>query len=222
MYITKLLFMESVSIENLISDKSNCFYSNMWKSLWKQLYAFLIWWGRPIVKGVLRRLTGLCELQRICYGEPVGAARTIAAERSLRLSSLTAIRAMVSHLDNVARDGRIRVDTQTQIMSCASILIMKVKKINHRVHPTFSASFERCVQLMWGYRQLCSDVELLRVTHYNSDKLNHEEKLLDLWRQLKPQEPLEARITKQWQDIGFQVIETDSRTRLLDNPLHTN
>jgi ELMO domain-containing protein len=178
----------------------------MWLSFWKQFWAALLWWGRPVLKGILRRCTGLCELQRICYGEPPGAARAISAERSLRLSRMTAIHAMISHLDDVANQCRLRVDTQTQILSCASVLVMQVKRINPRVHPTFSSSFERCVQLVWGYRQLYSQVEQLRTTQYDSDNLMHEQMLLDLWKQMMPQEPLEGRITKQWQDIGFQVV----------------
>ena len=38
---------------------------------------------RPLVKWFLRQTTRLCELQRICYGEPSGAPRTIAVGMKL-------------------------------------------------------------------------------------------------------------------------------------------
>lgn len=52
--------------------------------------------------------------------------------------------------------------------------------------------------------QLLAEVENLRKTTYDADDLNHERKLYDLWDNLMPHEKLESRVTKQWQDIGFQ------------------
>ena len=43
-----------------------------------QLYSLVLWYLRPLVKWFLRQTTRLCELQRICYGEPTGAPRTLA------------------------------------------------------------------------------------------------------------------------------------------------
>ena len=43
-----------------------------------QLYSLVMWYLRPLVKWFLRQTTRLCELQRICYGEPTGAPRTLA------------------------------------------------------------------------------------------------------------------------------------------------
>lgn len=47
-------------------------------------------------------------------------------------------------------------------------------------------------------------MENLRKTAYDADDLTHEQKLYDLWDNLMPHEKLESRVTKQWQDIGFQ------------------
>lgn len=42
---------------------------------------------RPLMKGFLRRTTGLCELQRICYGTSSSTSeRCLAVESSLKLS----------------------------------------------------------------------------------------------------------------------------------------
>ncbi|TKR79982.1 hypothetical protein L596_014122 [Steinernema carpocapsae] len=55
-----------------------------------------------------------------------------------------------------------------------------------------------------GYKKLCEDVEDRRLIAYCSDDEHHEKKLLKLWKLLNPEEELEARITKKWQQIGFQ------------------
>ena len=36
---------------------------------------------------------------------------------------------------------------------------------------------------------------------------SHEAKLLELWRTLFPDTPLEERITNQWKELGFQVLD---------------
>ncbi|MCL4134523.1 UNVERIFIED_CONTAM: hypothetical protein GTU68_015900, partial [Idotea baltica] len=57
---------------------------------------------------------------------------------------------------------------------------------------------------IWGYRQLVSSLEALRTTSYDSSNPEHEQKLLKLWSLLQPKVQLQSRISKQWQDIGFQ------------------
>lgn len=47
-------------------------------------------------------------------------------------------------------------------------------------------------------------VEDLRLEAYDPENVLHERKLMALWNTLMPDIPLESRITKQWQDIGFQ------------------
>ena len=44
---------------------------------------------RPLVKWFLRQTTRLCELQRICYGEAAGAARTCGVGKHCDLAELT-------------------------------------------------------------------------------------------------------------------------------------
>lgn len=47
-------------------------------------------------------------------------------------------------------------------------------------------------------------ISALRKEQFDSENTSHEGKLLELWDNLMPTQRLEARITKQWQDIGFQ------------------
>lgn len=73
--------------------------------------SFSIWWlftyyVRPILKWFLRKTTGLCELQRICYGSISGAPRVKGVEHSLSLSRRTEIRLLVAHLNDIASHRR--------------------------------------------------------------------------------------------------------------------
>lgn len=60
------------------------------------------------------------------------------------------------------------------------------------------------MEQIWGYRHLTRVIEDLRQTPFDSSNPAHEEKLLKLWSLMVPNVKLESRITKQWQDIGFQ------------------
>ncbi|KAL3990113.1 ELMO/CED-12 family protein [Acanthocheilonema viteae] len=55
-----------------------------------------------------------------------------------------------------------------------------------------------------GYRELCDHVEEMCREKYDPKNEAHEKRLLKLWELLMPKEDLEARLTDQWQKIGFQ------------------
>nr|CAH7738984.1 unnamed protein product [Callosobruchus chinensis] len=170
---------------------------------------FSIWWVfayyvRPIVKWFLRKTTGLCELQRICYGEVSGAPRIKAVEYSLSMSRAKQITQLIEHLNDVSDNRRFTGANEREILKGAVNTVLLVKNINPRVHYQFITSFGKCMEQIWGYRQLIAEVEELRRTTFDSDNIHHESKLYELWTNLMPQDTLESRITKQWQDIGFQ------------------
>lgn len=190
----------------------------MLQSSFYLLYAYL----RPLLKWFLHRFTGLCELQRLCYGTAEGARRTNSVEQSLRQSRHTKIRQMIIHLD-----GRVLQplpqpspgQQQQQLQLYQSDLkafvdqyvqpgvhaVQRAKRIDTRVHPDLGRMLRGCIESAWGYRRLYNAVETLRCTQFDSSCLEHETKLLRLWQLLNPDVELEARVTKQWQDIGFQV-----------------
>lgn len=168
------------------------------------LWIFISYYLRPLIKWFLRKTTGLCELQRICYGEINGAPRVKAVEQSLNLSKSPQIQHLILHLNNISDNKRFTGANEREVLKGAVNTILLVKHINPKVHIQFVKSFGKCVEQIWGYRQLISEVEELRRIQYDSDNLEHERKLCDLWNILMPDEPLESRITKQWQDIGFQ------------------
>uniref|UniRef100_A0A2R9C558 ELMO domain containing 1 n=1 Tax=Pan paniscus TaxID=9597 RepID=A0A2R9C558_PANPA len=142
------------------------------------------------LKFVMRKLTGRCELQRICYNTKPGASRTMKIETSLRDSKSKLLQTSVSvHPDAIEKTIED---------------IMELKKINPDVNPQLGISLQACLLQIVGYRNLIADVEKLRREAYDSDNPQHEEMLLKLWKFLKPNTPLESRISKQWCEIGFQ------------------
>lgn len=174
----------------------------MFYNLTNLIYLYL----RPIIKWFLHRFTRLCELQRICYGHPEGAPRIKAVENSLNLSRTPSIIYMIKNLNNVVQDDITELTFKQRLVSSAVQNVVSCKKINVKIHPDFPPLFRCCVELIWGYKRLYHTVEMIRNTPYDSEDWSHEEKLIELWNLLMPDVPLEQRITKQWQHIGFQVL----------------
>lgn len=170
-------------------------------NLWSIFYFYL----RPILKWLLRIFTRLCELQRICYGIPDGAARIKSVEKSLEQSRSSDIKLLIKTLDNDIKQTMTEKQFQHTIVYKATTRIMEIKNIKSLSHPDFYWLFWDCAEMIWGYKYLYHRVESLRMITYDCNNLDHERKLSDLWKLLMPNVKLESRITKQWQDIGFQV-----------------
>ncbi|XP_030374209.1 ELMO domain-containing protein 2 [Scaptodrosophila lebanonensis] len=167
-----------------------------------KILPFIFGYIRPFIKWFLHVFTRLSELQRICYGAKAGASRTRQVERSLQLSKHPDIKCLLLELDQAAPyadDAELLYFAQR-----ATHVIGKVKKIKPNVHPDFGRIFGNCITAIYGYKRLMHTAEQLRAEKYDAENPEHEQKLLQLWRLLMPEEPLTARITKQWQDIGFQ------------------
>lgn len=170
------------------------------------IWSVLQWYLRPIIKWFLRKTTSLCELQRICYGDPAGAKRTCNVEKSLMLSRTKDVQEVISYLDGVVAEQRFVPANFREVLTPSIAIILRVKKIKPQISGSFVISFRRCLEQIWSYKLLMNDVERLREMQFNSANPEHEEKLLKLWSLLVPNEDLIMRITKQWQYIGFQVI----------------
>lgn len=163
--------------------------------------SMLLWYLRPLVKWFLRQTTRLCELQRICYGETSGAPRTIAVEDSLAASRNKQIATLLKKVKDV---GNISDEEVKQLTEKSVKTVLKVKSIKPDLHRQFVTSLSACFKQMIGYRQLICQVETLRSSAYDEGKLEHEVQLLELWRLLQPDRDLDKRVTKRWQEIGFQ------------------
>ncbi|XP_030218298.1 ELMO domain-containing protein 1 isoform X1 [Gadus morhua] len=151
------------------------------------LYCKCLWRG---LKFVARKLTGRCELQRICYNNKHGARRTLKIESSLKYSKNELLRSALSvHPDKVEKS----IDD-----------IMALKKINLDTNPQLGISLQASLLQVVGYRSLVGEVEKLRREPYDCENAHHETLLMQLWKELRPDTPLTGRISKQWCEIGFQ------------------
>jgi len=168
-----------------------------------QLVSAICWYFRPLVKWFLRQTTRLCELQRICYGETSGAPRTIAVEDSLEASRSPEIKKLVTTMERKVAVTTSLEETKAFLDSMCS-QIMRIKQIKADLHRQFVQSMTICLRQIWGYKQLRLEVERLRSESFDDANLSHETQLLELWTLLQPDRPLLKRVTKQWQDIGFQ------------------
>lgn len=164
--------------------------------VWVTVY----WWVRPVVKWLLRRTTGLCELQRVCYGEQRGAQRTQGVEFSLEHSRTPEIQKCMKYIDGKCQERTLN----QELIYYVVFAIVKIKKINTQAHKGFSDVLGQCLTQIWGFRQLSAEVEAKRRENYDPANPQHEEKLRALWELMMPDTQLEARVTKQWQMIGFQ------------------
>lgn len=189
----------------------------MFYNLTNLIYLYL----RPFIKWFLHRFTRLCELQRICYGHPEGASRTKGVEMSLSLSRTPSIIYMIKNLNNVIQDDISERTFKERLVYSAVQNVVSCKKIDSKIHPDFGPLFGCCVEQIWGYRRLFQTVEKTRITSYDPDNLIHEDKLLELWRLLMPNDKLEQRTTKQWQDIGFQVCEMRYGRRFVNGKINS-
>jgi len=163
--------------------------------------SLLLWYLRPLLKWFLRQTTRLCELQRICYGETAGAPRTIAVENSMTASRNKEVGVV---LGKVKEAGSMSDDGIKQLCEKSVKTILRVKAIKPDLHRQFVTSLSACLKQMIGYQQLVYQVEMLRCDAYDESKLEHEVQLLELWRLLQPDRDLDKRVTKRWQEIGFQ------------------
>lgn len=175
----------------------------MW-SLLNRVVIFLYMQIRPAIKWVMRSVTHLCELQRICYGTQSGCRRTRELEFSLQMSRTPAIRAICERLTQMADEGRFTKESSSNAVEYAVMGITYIKKINPRIHGEFVRSFRKSVLQMFGYRQLMFQVENLRKTHFAAQDPDHLGKLLRLWKLLRPEEHLLGPVSKQWTSVGFQ------------------
>uniref|UniRef100_A0A674MRI9 ELMO/CED-12 domain containing 1 n=1 Tax=Takifugu rubripes TaxID=31033 RepID=A0A674MRI9_TAKRU len=143
------------------------------------LYCKCLWRS---LKFVIRKFTGRCELQRICYNNKHGARRTL----KIGMPNSSALSVPPDKVEKTVED------------------IMTLKKINPDTNPQLGISLQGSLLQIAGYRNLVAEVEKFRREAYDCENVKHEEMLMKLWKELRPDTPLTARISKQWCEIGFQ------------------
>ncbi|XP_050443546.1 ELMO domain-containing protein 2 [Adelges cooleyi] len=172
----------------------------MWFYLmWSYIYGYI----RKVIKWFLHKTTKLCELQRICYLQSAGVSRTVGVERCLRSSSRPQIRGLLTVLDARAMDRNFYSGRNILVPNAVST-ISRVKRIDQCEYERFTTSLTQCIDDIWSYMQLVEEIKATAAIKYDCCNDVHEKSLLLLWNELKPDEHLENRVTKQWQNIGFQ------------------
>lgn len=201
--ITQKMFQSKVHVQ--ITSTADIIWSTVTLvatmfGLYPLLYAYV----RPLVKWFLRRFTRLCELQRICYGYEKGASRKKAIEQSLDLSRMPRIKSIIVTLNDSITRRIVPTEFHDDVVPQAVSNISATKRIKAKCHPDFGKLLGPCIESIWNYRRLCAEVDDIRQVPYDNLNDEHEAKLLRLWNLLMPTQPLERRVSKQWQDIGFQ------------------
>ncbi|XP_064608499.1 ELMO domain-containing protein 2-like [Liolophura sinensis] len=162
-------------------------WSELWANVWTSLYLTVF---RPMIKWLTHKITGKCELLRLIYLFPTGAERTKHIEKSLQRSRHADLKRLVTEHS---------YDVEEAVK-----LVVKIKQIVEDVHIEFESRLKVCLVQICAYKRLFEEVETIRKIKYDSTNAQHEKMLLELWDLLMPDDPLEGRISSQWNTIGFQ------------------
>lgn len=164
---------------------------------------YLYWVFRPCIKWFLRKTTKLCELQRICYGEPPGYSLSHGVELSLSFSKNESIQSLVAFLNEFLDEEQTETGLKS-VLDKSILVVLNAKDIDPIIHRQFIQPYTTAINHIWGYKHLFNEIEYCRLDQYDSENKTHETKLLNLWTTLKRDTPLTSRVSKQWTDIGFQ------------------
>lgn len=146
---------------------------------------------RPIVKGFLRRTTGLCELQRICYStHSAGADRCCLVQSSILLSRSSVIRKVrdrlilngrkkpISWLQTPAERTAETYAEEAQLIEHAVEAICQEKRIKTEIHQQFVSSLRTSLSQLFYYKTVVEEAARLAATPYDKSNQEHESLLL--------------------------------------------
>lgn len=104
----------------------------------KKIIGFLFLIYCSLIKFITRKLTGLCELQRICYSTDQGARRCLQIEKSIENSKspiLFKINQKLTHLST--EQGKFNCKNKYEIVQLVEYAvegICRAKLINSKIH----------------------------------------------------------------------------------------
>jgi hypothetical protein len=149
-------------------------------------------------KWIIHLLTGKPEIYRLYMRYPDNnkrsvLLRTMSILGSIRLSKFKPLRDVAS---NHSLDA-----------SRAVTVVMELKTPK-AITPHLLQSYERCLlascSRIVALSKLKHQVCQLRNEAYSVENARHEQHLQELWQGMMPGTQLKERISKQWQDLGFQ------------------
>ncbi|CAL1537967.1 unnamed protein product [Lymnaea stagnalis] len=154
---------------------------------WSKVYFILL---RPVLKWIIRQITGKCELLRITYEDVDQISKTKRIESSLKHSSLPELRQCATNSD--------------YDIGLAIRKICVLKNIVPEIHSQFETLIGCYLSHIRSYNKVLTDAEDLRKTKYSADEASHEKKLTQLWDAYNSGVPLHGRIGSHWTMMGFQ------------------
>ena len=145
---------------------------------------------RSIVKQLLHRITGKCELERLCQTGKYGFVECREIEYSLYHSKQEEIRKLL-----VSDTGKVKSFMQT---------ILYIKRIVPEKDLYFLSSMPKFIRKIVSYNAVLTEADNIRGIAYDEENEEHEALLQQLWSLLKGDDKLSERYTRRWTEIGFQ------------------
>lgn len=145
---------------------------------------------RPFVKGFLRRTTGLCELQRICYATRGSSSeRSLQIEQSISLSRSTVVQRVKcriiydpksekksgKQLDTLSNEV---IDDENLLVNFAVEAICLEKNIKAKIHQEFVTGLKYTLTQLYQFKKVIEETLILTRTPYDKEKSDHIELLL--------------------------------------------
>jgi len=164
--------------------------------LWRFIWVHILW---RLYKIVAHKLTGKSRIERLCTTIQLSGKLTRSVELEILASkSLSSVHESLSSLRpfDVEQATRAVVNSKGFGSSAEAVAVLK-----------------GCLQAMSDYNAVIEELRELKQP-YSKANPQHEAALEDLWQQLRPGVRRNGgRITKEWQEIGFQGADpaTDMR-----------
>ncbi|KAJ9063836.1 hypothetical protein DSO57_1036806 [Entomophthora muscae] len=181
------------------------------------VYAF------KITKLVFRILSGTSELERICHPDQANSIEISYIERrdkyndaggasSPQLKSIKGDPLTLLLVDwSISHSTKLLVERRMLDSGYADISLVTKNILKKKEFPAMGSTETLEASILHdtlgpivGSRFLEKEMNELSNTKYDATNKRHEQKLLELWNALKPNEPLKDRISLQWESIGFQ------------------
>ena len=140
---------------------------------------------RPCIKGFLRRTTGLCELQRVCYATRGSSSeRSLQIEQSLSLSRSIVIQRVKNRFIfdcSKAKSARgskpsnddVDVEDELQLVNFAVEAICLEKCINRKIHQEFVTGLRNTLIQLHQFASVTNESLQLSYTPYDKNNSEH-------------------------------------------------
>ncbi|KAI0229038.1 hypothetical protein L0F63_004852 [Massospora cicadina] len=207
-------------LKTLFDHFSQTFPSWLYAVILTNLYRFEV--GVYLFKAtklLVRLISGKSELERLCcpYQLDITSIRFVnrdarstegnSVEFSIDGDPITVLLVdwAIIHPTKLLMERRMLDSGRAELSLVArNILSKKEFPLNGSTETVEARILRDSLGPIAGSRYLEKEINELAKTKYDPANKRHEQRLVELWNNLKPSEPLEGRITLQWQTIGFQ------------------